>query len=396
MKESYTPSRDRLQLQFRLADMPVVVEDTDNIAFPGRIEDEAKACIVSFPGKYASGWDALIDEKASHNLSVACVFACTPESGLGQHSQDPEEDEGVCYCRRIYGDRDHRRLGYLRLLRFGTDKEVEADEKRKSKCTKAVVIREDASREELQKADEEAREACKNNGNRASWGCQWFEKWKENVAKAVELKQKLIVVYFAGEVCKGKVLWEDLPNADLWNGIGCGGSQKCEIAYLDRQGLAYVETDAVKFLRQEFQSGKEVIALNGKEWRKGMIVRPPQPDMKCSIRCSKTGRIFETDRVRHGDTIRKLLEAVGEYRFLQMVENSLPEGVELVGSRPQESILPDGDVSERVFDWNRFEYFCYFCCCFVYFAMFCFFRRSSSYLFGKTLILSKPPRLLLQ
>ena len=41
------------------------------------------------------------------------------------------------------------------------------------------------------------------------------------------------------------------------------------------------------------------------------------------------------------------IPAVGEYRFLQMVENTLPEGVELVGSRPQESILQDGEVSEQ-------------------------------------------------
>ena len=140
--------------------------------------------------------------------------------------------------------------------------------------------------------------------------------------------------------------WEDLPKENLWNGIGCGGSQKSEIAYLDMQGLDYVEIDAINFLCHEFQWGTEVIAMLNGKWQKGMIVSPPQPDMKCSVQCSKTGRIFETDRVRHGNTIRKLLEAVGEDRFLQMVENKLPEGVELVGSRPQESILQDGEVSE--------------------------------------------------
>ena len=344
MKESYSPSHCRLV--FRLKDMPSVVEDTGNIDFPGRIVDEAKECFVSFPGKYASGWDALIDEKAKHAQSIACVFLCTPESGLGQHSQDPAEAKGVCYCRKIYGDRDHKQLGYLKLLRKGTDEVQEKNAKEKARSTKTVVIREDASEEALFFAEQEAKEAWEKNGKRASWGCAWFEKWKENVTKAVDLGQQLKVVFFPGQVGQGKVAWEDLPKENLWNGIGCGGSQKSEIAYLDMQGLDYVETDAINFLGHEFQWGTEVIAMLNGKWQKGMIVSPPQPDMKCSVLCSKTGRIFETDRVRHGNTIQKLLEAVGEYRFLQMVENTLPEGVELVGSRPQESILQDGEVSE--------------------------------------------------
>ena len=334
-------------LVFHLQDMPSVVEDTGNINFRGRIVDKAKECFVSFPGKYASGWDALIDdEKASHEQSIACVFLCTPMDGLGQHSQDPEEARGVCYCHKIYGDRDHKQLGYLKLLRKGSPHFEEEQEKKKTQYTNTVVIREDASEKELKKAEQEAKEAWEKNGKRASWGCAWFEKWKENVDKAVELGQQLKVVYFPGQVGQGKVAWKDLPKENLWNGIGCGGSQKCEIAYLDRIGLDYVEVDAIHLVRHEFQRGIEVIAMDNGKWRKGMIVSPPQPDMKCSVQCSKTGRIFQTDRVRHGDTIRKLLEAVGEYRFLQMVEKTLPEGVELVGSRPQESILQDGEVPE--------------------------------------------------
>ena len=349
-------SNSHCRLVFRLKEMPSVMEDTGNINFRGRILDKAKECFVSFPGKYASGWDALIDEKAKHEQSIACVFLCTPESGLGQHSEDPDSAEGACYCRAIYGDRDerfrHKQLGYLKLLRKGTDKVQEEEETWKAQYTGAVVIREDASEEELKKAEQKAKEACKKNGNRASWGCAWFEEWKQNVAKAVELGQQLNVVFFPGQVGQGKVAWKDLPTQDLWNGIGCGGSQKSEIAYLDMKGFPYVETDASRFLRHEFQWGTEVIAmpLNGK-WQKGTIVSPPQgPDMMCSVQCT-----FETATVRHGDTIRKRLEAVGEYRFLQMVENTLPERVELVGSRPQESILQDGEVSAQGLT-NSFAY----------------------------------------
>ena len=68
---------------------------------------EAPACYVSFPGKYAAGWDALIKEQ--HDLSVACVFLCTPEDGLGQHSSSPD---GRCYCHQIYGEREYKTFGY--------------------------------------------------------------------------------------------------------------------------------------------------------------------------------------------------------------------------------------------------------------------------------------------
>lgn len=186
-----------------------------------------------------------------------------------------------------------------------------------------------------------------------------FEKWKKNVAKAAELNQKLQVVFFAGQVGKGKVDWEDLPTADLWDGKGCGGSQKSEIAYLEKQGFGYVEIDAIHFLRKEFDHGKDVIALDGQEWKRGRIVTPPQPlvwnshseatveqTARCSIQCSKTGRVFATDQVRHGDTMQSFLKAIGEDTFLQTVRETLPEGAEVLGSRPQESILQDGEVSE--------------------------------------------------
>ena len=363
------PSPSRCKLLFHLKDMPAVIEDTSNIVFHGRILSCAQECIVSFPGKYASGWDAVIHENAVHNQSVACVFLCTPESGLGEHAQDPEEREGVCYCPKIYGKREkntrHKQLGYLTVLPKGTSKEDDAKEKSKSEYTKTVVIREDAEKEDLQKAHEDAKKACENNGNRASWGCRWFEKWKENVDSAVKLNQKLNVIYFAGQVGEGKVAWEDLPKADLWDGKGCGGSQKCEIAYLEERGLPYTETDVLDFLGQEFQWGKDVVAWDGQElkWRRGTMVKPPH----CSessvkqkeqyiVKCSKTDDIFVAHRVRHGDRIQKLLEAVGEHEFLAMVAKSLPEGVEVVGSGAQQPILQDGEVSWCGL-WSTVQYF---------------------------------------
>ena len=66
--------------------------------------EEGVDCIVSFPGKYATGWDALTSEKTHGQRSVACVFLQTPEEGLGKHCPDPDADElGKCYCSKLYG-----------------------------------------------------------------------------------------------------------------------------------------------------------------------------------------------------------------------------------------------------------------------------------------------------
>ena len=359
MKKSPSPSRWRLL--FCLKEMAAVVEDTGSIEYyEGYINPIAEQCIVSFPGKYQSGWEALINENASHGQSVACVFLCTPGSGLGEHEPDPEDDQGRCYCSAIYGgNRDYQTLGYLKKLPKDTDEATEVEEKRKAECTGTVVIREDADIKEIHEAEEKAKKACKDNGNRASWGCAWFKKWKENVEIAVECNQQLKVVFFPGQVGKGKVNWDDLPKEDLWNGVGCGGSQKSEIAYLEKEGYEYTSIDAIHFLRAEFQCGKEVIAWDGndEEWIRGNIVETPKAprrkteseqtpqSLQCVVACSKTGHIFTTHQVRHCGKMQDFLEAVGEYPFLKMVDQTLKKNAKVVGSQPKECTLPNGEVS---------------------------------------------------
>ena len=50
----------------------------------------------------------------------------------------------------------------------------------------------------------------------------------------------------------------ELKYRDLWDGVGCGGSQKCEIAYVEHMraehGSAwdYEEIDVTRFLEKEF------------------------------------------------------------------------------------------------------------------------------------------------
>ena len=357
MKE--TPSPSRWRLLFCLKDLPAVLEDTGSKDYPGEVKDQdGIGCIVSFPGKYQSGWTALIEKDASHGESVACVFLCTAGSGLGEHIEQNPGDPASCYCREIYGKKDYKQLGYLKKLPADSSAATLAEEERKAKYTKTVIIREGANDEEIKEAEEKAEKACKDNHNRASWGCAWFEKWKKNVEKAWKLGQKLKVVFFLGQVGQGKVAWKDLPIEDLWNGVGCGGSQKSEIAYLEKQGWEYTSIDALHFLRKEFQIGKEVIAWddNEEKWISGKIVnivKPPQASKRKSkvelplqfLVESKKGVVFVTHQVRHGNQMQDFLKAVGEYPFLKMVDQTLGKNAEVVGLRPQEYVFPDGEVS---------------------------------------------------
>ena len=176
------------------------------ISYYGSIkETEGSDCIVSFPGKYADGWRECV-QASSHDMGVACVFLCGKEDGFGKHAIDPDADGEACYCHKIYGRRKFDIFGH--------------------------------------KSEEE----CKANGNRPTWGCLWFEKWRNNVETAVKRKQRLIVYFFGGEVGQGLVKWDDLATAELWDGRGIGGSQKGEVAFLEKMGYKFDMRDVEDFL----------------------------------------------------------------------------------------------------------------------------------------------------
>ncbi|CAL1151546.1 unnamed protein product [Cladocopium goreaui] len=269
---------DRCHLRFTArTNKPFILERSEYETYRGHIREGAEECYVSFPGRYVSGWDALTSER--QNYSVACLFLCTPEDGLGQHYR--EEASGPCLCHTIYGERSF--FSYLLVLP-GTLTDDEVTRRREiAKHVKAVVIREDATPEARQLAEEEARKTWNENGRVASWGCQGFQDWKENVEEAVKLKQRLKVVFFPGQVGQGKVAWEDLRHElDLWDDIGCEGDQKCEIAYLDKMwkekgdDWAYDSVDVTDFLKDEFKVGGDVDAFDGQQWWNGTLLGVPK------------------------------------------------------------------------------------------------------------------------
>eukprot|EP00435_Cladocopium_sp_Y103_P048813 s131_g14.t1 len=337
-------------LFFTLKERPAVIEETDDTTFHGKIKEGAKHCVASFPGKFVSAWDALIHEEAVHDESIACVFLCTPEDGLGIHEPDPLRS-GFCYCKTIYGERNYNDLGYFKVLRRGLTPDQEEKAKKKAALTNTVVVREDASQEEKDAAMEKATQAWEDSGRIAAWGCKWFHVWKKQVEEAVRQEQTLKVVFFPGQVGQGKVAWKDLATVDLWDGIGCGGSQKCEIAYLDMmqkecgQGWNYDGVDVVNFMTNEFTKGKIVNAFDGTQWCRGellarptLVSRSKSPEdpnkmeqvLQCRVRSQVNGEVFTTERVRHGDAFQNLLGNLAKGQFLDIIKKILPDDVKIV------------------------------------------------------------------
>ena len=124
------------------------------------------------------------------------------------------------------------------------------------------------------------------DGEEKAWGCKWFERWLANVHAAAAAGHVLVVCYFDGEVGQGKVKWEEvaaqsqlrdavlakkeaaekaasraLPLPRLQQQaafvasltaeerhclVGLGGSQKAEVAWLDKMGYQYEEWDVAR------------------------------------------------------------------------------------------------------------------------------------------------------
>ena len=239
----------------RLAEVSGFGLASDRVAFPGKINPDAKDCIVSFPGKYSAEWDAAVQaawEEAS-TCSLACVFLTDTASGLGQHATLPDKPE-ECWCHVIYGY--HPASAYLSVvdveelqLKQGETEAMvlafkEKDAKAMGQCL--LIKRSQTELEwqhELAEALVHAEQLCYKNKGRAPWGCMWFEAWRRKVEEAVQLKQKLHVFYLKDQCGKGHLAWNQLCDTRAKErarkDTGLGASQTAEVAYLEKEGIAF-------------------------------------------------------------------------------------------------------------------------------------------------------------
>ena len=231
------------------------------ITFHGKINPGARACIVSFPGKYAELWDKAVQaaEDKAPAFSMACVFLTDEASGLGQHASVPHL-KGGCWCHTIYGDMqpsDYLLVVDVSELKAGENEQELLDFKHTGAeaMGQHLIIKRKQSQVEWQKEYSQAlvhaEELCTKNSGRAPWGCQWFEAWRRRVEEAVELNQTLHVFYSRGMCGKGKMNWEDLCDQRARDiarkDTGLCASQTAEVAYLDHEGIPYMEHDIIDF-----------------------------------------------------------------------------------------------------------------------------------------------------
>lgn len=134
----------------------------------------------------------------------------------------------------------------------------------------------------------------------------------------------------------GKVSMQDLPEKDLWNGTGLGGSQKAEVATLDLLRATdpawnYDQVDVADFLRSQFQIGMTVDAWRNDSWCRGILANVPASftakpeEMFWEVNCKSTGELFKSAHLRHvTDSVQKLLRSVGESaRAISISEKAL-------------------------------------------------------------------------
>eukprot|EP00438_Fugacium_kawagutii_P024360 Skav225971 [mRNA] locus=scaffold4916:27544:30018:- [translate_table: standard] len=337
-------------LHFVLKEQPanlIALRAFKGTTYVGSIKPAAKVCWVSFPGKFASGWQALTHYHG--NDSVACVFLDDPEHGLGQHHFPDPQNRERCLCTEIYGEREYKEFGYLMTVKNPcTDYEKEKLMQR-ARAMHAHIVFGDAT----EKDEEIAQRLWEENKRRAAWGCGWFQIWFGRVQEAVRLGQRLKVVYFPSEVGCGKVAWHRLPYANLWDGQGLGGSQKGEVAKLEQMKLLepggkwdYDEVDVTDFLEDQFQPGKVVDAFEDAMNRFSkakilQIIHPNVPggELKWQVEGVTSKKSFETHRIRHTtDTFQKLRQNPG----VKILKNVLKEVVGLEVNTIREEQLDNG------------------------------------------------------
>ena len=115
------------------------------IVFEGKILP-GKPCVSSWPGKYESAWDALVQKSRGGHLSAAVVFLPEGSRHFGKHDQIPTAEKlpGACWCTPLYGEEK-------------------------------------------------------------PWGCRWWTHWIKNIEEAVEKGAQLEVYFFHKMKGRGKV-----------------------------------------------------------------------------------------------------------------------------------------------------------------------------------------------
>ena len=231
----------------------------NSIVFNGRVLDShpwlgLPPCICSWPGKYESAWDSLVESSRDRGLSAAVVFLPEGSEHFGSHDPIPPAEalEGECWCIPLYGEKKawgcrwwtHWVANIEKAVRYGAELNVFFFEKKKGQGkvqSFATAGQENLQREAIWQRKAEFEESMEFQTAKAA-GLHKLSKCKrlDSSSQYTREWQRLFLAW--------------LPEEDrkfLEASEGLGNSQKAEVAWLERKGYAYkeVEVDAAAWTR---------------------------------------------------------------------------------------------------------------------------------------------------
>ena len=224
------------------------------------IPDRAKACVCSWPGKYESAWQTLVDQSHDGQISAAVVFLPKGSPNFGRHDPIPSSEAlwGDCWCFPLYGEQKPWGCRWWTLWAANIEKAVRCGVE-----LQVFFFENMKGRGKVQSFTTAGAEHCQRE---RIW--QKEKEFKESVAYREAVAAGLdSLSKDAGEDSSSqhsrelqRLFWAWLPEEDrdfLAASEGLGNSQKAEVAWLERKGYQYTQVDIIEFN----QSSKRIISL---------------------------------------------------------------------------------------------------------------------------------------
>ena len=213
--------------------------------------------MTSWPGKYASAWDRLVDSAREGETSAAVVFLPNGTPNFGKHSPIPASEglHGDCWCTPLYGEQKPWGCLWWELWVANVETAVQFNAELhvyffENACGRGKVNNFDTAGEEHLR-----REAIFGRMSKFKESAEFHVSKEAGIEHLSEEKGEDGTSQRSREMHRLFLQW--LPTEDrcfLEESEGLGNSQKAEVAWLERKGYPYKEMDISRWL----QSGDEL------------------------------------------------------------------------------------------------------------------------------------------
>ena len=211
-------------------------------------------CVTSWPGKYASAWDRLVDSAREGETSAAVVFLPDGTKNFGKHSPIPASEglRGECWCTPLYGERKPWGCLWWKLWISNVEKAVLSNAELQvyfceNACGRGKVNSFDTAGEEHLR-----REAIFGRMSKFKESAEFQVAKDAGIENLSEEKGEDGTSQRSREMHRLFLQW--LPTEDrcfLEESEGLGNSQKAEVAWLERKGYPYTEMDISRWLQSD-------------------------------------------------------------------------------------------------------------------------------------------------